>query len=81
MELVRIFNNLRCGTVRTVILLKVYIKQNKLVKNLHNDERNGRTRDDGVRQNIRIRSHSNVEMDRQSEVSILELKLFAVKRE
>jgi hypothetical protein len=42
---------------------------------------NGRTRDDGVRQNIRIRSHSNVETGRQSEVSILELQLFAVKLE
>jgi hypothetical protein len=35
----------------------------------------------GVRQNIRISSHSNVETDRQSEVSILELQLFAVKLE
>jgi hypothetical protein len=42
---------------------------------------NGRTRDDEVRQSIRIMSHSNVETDRQSEVSILELQLFAVKLE
>jgi len=81
-ELVRIFNHLRCGPVRTVILLKVCIKHNMLVKNLHNDGKKiWRTRDNGVRQNIRIRSHSSVETDRQSEVSILELKLFALELE
>jgi len=42
---------------------------------------NGKTRDDGLRQNIRIRSHSSVETDRESEVTILELHLFAVKLE
>jgi hypothetical protein len=44
-------------------------------------EENGRTLDDGVHENIRIMSHSNVVTDRQSEVSILELKLFAVELE
>ena len=38
-EMVRIFNHLRYGTVRTVILLKVCIKHNMLVRNLHSDIR------------------------------------------
>jgi len=37
--LTRIFTHLRYGPIRTIILLKVCIKHNILVKNLHNDER------------------------------------------
>lgn len=38
-ELIGIFTHLRYGPFRTVILLKVCIKHNILVQNLHKDER------------------------------------------
>jgi hypothetical protein len=53
-------------------LSKIYKKKKK---------KGGRTRDDGVRQNIRIRSQSSVETDRELEGSVLELKLFALELE